>query len=83
MNNPITDVVRGLGDSISGVFTGTNPLFAPQITNIFGFTIPGVPVISARDYFITQMESWLTSKPLKKQWNVLIQRYPKALTKQT
>jgi len=83
MNNPITDVVRGLGENISGVFTGTNSLIAPQITNIFGYTIPGIPLISARDYFIAQMESWLTAIPLKTQWLVLIQGYPKALTTQT
>lgn len=83
MNNPITDVVRGLGENISGVFTGTNSLIAPQITNIFGYTIPGIPLISARDYFIAQMESWLTAVPLKTQWLVLIQGYPTALTTQT
>lgn len=79
MNNPLTNVVQGLG----GLLNGTNPLIAPQITNLFGFTIPGIPLVSVRDYFLVQMESWLTSIPLKTQWIVLIQGYPKALTTQT
>lgn len=83
MNNPLTDVVQGLGGAVSGVLAGTNPLIAPQITNLFGYTVPGIPLISARDYFLTQMESWLTAIPLKTQWLVLIQGYPKALTTQT
>lgn len=83
MNNPLTDVVQGLGSAVSGVLAGTNPLIAPQITSLFGYTVPGIPLISARDYFLTQMESWLTAIPLKTQWLVLIQGYPRALTTQT
>ena len=83
MNNPLTDVVQGLGRAVSGVVAGTNPLIAPQITSLFGYTVPGIPLISARDYFLTQMESWLTAIPLKTQWLVLIQGYPKILTTQT
>lgn len=82
MNNPLTNVIRGLGENVRGLVTGENPLNAPQITNLFGFTVPGIPLISARDYFLVQMESWLTSIPLKTQWLVLIQGYPKALTTQ-
>lgn len=83
MNNPLTEVIQGLGGAITGVSKGTNPLIAPQITSLFGYTVPGIPLISARDYFLTQMESWLTAIPLKTQWLVLIQGYPVALTTQT
>lgn len=83
MNNPLTNVIQGLGSSVKGVVAGTNPLIAPQITSVFGFTIPGIPLISARDYFLLQMESWLTTIPLKTQWLVLIQGYPAALTTTT
>jgi hypothetical protein len=79
MNNPITDAITGLANNAAGLISGTNPLFAPQITNLFGFNIPAVPLISARDYFLTQMESWVTSIPLRTQWVVLIDRYPAAL----
>jgi len=79
VNNPITDAAAGLLNNATGLFTGKNPLFAPQATNLFGFNLPAVPLISARDYFLTQMESWVTSIPLRTQWVVLIDRYPAAL----
>lgn len=82
MNNPLTDLISGLGTNIGGVLNGTNPANAPQLTSLFGYTVPGIPLISSRDYFLTQMESWITSIPLKTQWVVLIQGYPKALTTQ-
>lgn len=79
MNNPITDAAQGLLQNATGLFSGQNPLFAPQATSLFGFNLPAVPLISARDYFLTQMESWVTSIPLRTQWIVLIDRYPAAL----
>jgi hypothetical protein len=60
--------------------TGTNPLFAPQVSSLFGFNIPGVPLISAQEYFLTQMESWFSSIPLNSQWVVLIDTYPRAIS---
>jgi len=79
VNNPITDAAVGLIRNAGGLISGQNPLFAPQATNLFGFNLPAVPLISARDYFLTQMESWVTSIPLRTQWIVLIDRYPAAL----
>jgi len=79
VNNPITDAIQGLVNNAGGLLTGRNPLFAPQITNLFGFNLPGVPLISVRDYFLAQMETWLTSLPVRTQWIVLIDRFPKAL----
>lgn len=79
MNNPFTDALNSLGQNFTGIGRGTNPLFAPQVTNLFGFNIPGVPLISVRDYFLTQMESWFTSIPMATQWIVVIDRYPPAL----
>jgi len=79
VDNPLTDALNGLGNNFQGLVTGTNPLFAPQVTNLFGFNIPGVPIISVRDYFLTQMESWFTAIPNTTQWIVVIDRYPPAL----
>lgn len=79
MNNPFTSALNGLGQNITGLFTGTNPSFAPQITDLFGFNIPGVPLISVRDYFLVQMESWFTSIPNSTQWIIVIDKYPSAL----
>lgn len=82
MNNPFTNAIRGLGDNVSGLLTGQNPLAQPQITSVFGFTVPGTPLISTRDFFLTQMESWFTTIPLRTQWMVLIQGYPQLLQTQ-
>ena len=79
MNNPLTSAIRGLGNNVSGLLTGKNPLSQPQVTSVFGFTVPGTPLISTRDFFLSQMESWFTSIPLKSQWLVLIQGYPTLL----
>lgn len=79
MNNPFTNAIRGLGENASGLLTGTNPLSQPQITSVFGFTVPGTPLISTRDFFLSQMESWFTTIPLRTQWMLLIQGYPQLL----
>jgi len=79
VDNPLTNALNALGQNFQGLVTGTNPLFAPQVTNLFGFNVPGVPIISVRDYFLVQMESWFTSIPNSSQWIVLIDRYPPAI----
>lgn len=79
MNDPFSSALNSLGQNIAGIGTGSNPLFAPQVTSLFGLNIPGVPIISTRDYFLTQMESWFTAIPMSTQWIVLIDRYPPGL----
>lgn len=76
MNNPFTSALQGLQENFTGLFKGTNPSFAPQIAELFGFNIPGVPLISPRDYFLFQMESWFTSIPMSTQWIIVIDNYP-------
>jgi len=80
MNDPFTSFTRSIGGNFSKLVAGKNPLFAPSVAELFGFNIPGVPLISARDYFLTQMESWVTSIPLTTQWVVIIEKYPVCLT---
>lgn len=79
MNDPFTSAISSIGQNLQGVATGNNSLFSPQVANLFGFNIPGVPLISARDFFLTQMESWFTSIPLTTQWLVLINQYPSCI----
>ena len=79
MNDPFSSALNSLGENIAGIGTGSNPLFAPQITDLFGLNLPGIPIISTRDYFLTQMESWFTAVPMSTQWIVLIDRYPPGL----
>ena len=84
MNDPFTTAFTQIGSSLqqnlAGVATGQNSLFAPSVASLFGFNIQGLPLISSRDYFLTQMESWFTSIPLTTQWIVLINKYPACLT---
>lgn len=76
MNDPFSSAISSLADNVNGVATGQNSLFAPQVANIFGFNVQGVPIISARDYFLAQMETWATAIPLTTQWIVVVSRYP-------
>lgn len=79
MNNPFSTALQSIGENFKKVATGENPLFAPQAANLFGFNIQGTPIISARDLFLTQMESWFTSLPLTTQWIMLIHDFPKCI----
>jgi hypothetical protein len=79
VNNPFTDALQAIDKNFTGLFTGTNPSFAPQIAELFGFNVPGVPLISPRDYFLFQMESWFTAIPMSTQWVIVIDNYPTAL----
>ena len=79
MNNPFTSALDSIGDNFAGLGAGTNSLIAPQAVNLFGFNIPGVPIVSARDYFLVQMESWFTAIPKNSQWLIVIDRYPPAI----
>ena len=80
MNNPITSAFSSIGQNFAGIKTGQNSLFAPQVSQLFGFNIPGIPLISARDHFLTQMESWFTAIPINSQWIVLINQYPSCIS---
>lgn len=79
MNDPFSSALDSLGQNIAGIGSGSNPLFAPQISQLFGLNLPAVPIISARDYFLTQMESWFTAIPMTTQWIILIDQYPPGL----
>ncbi|NBO99661.1 MAG: hypothetical protein EBU90_05980 [Proteobacteria bacterium] len=77
--NPLSEAFQGLTNNVVGIGRGTNPLSQPQITSLLGFNIPGVPLISTRDYFLLQLQSWLTSIPLQTQWIAVIDSFPYAL----
>jgi len=79
VNNPFTSALNSLGNNFADLAKGTNASFAPQAVNLFGFNIPGVPIISPRDYFLVQMESWFTAIPNSSQWIIVIDNYPIAL----
>jgi len=86
LNNALSNAQRVLtnaGESFlanaRGVLNGTNPLVQPQIAQIAGVNIPATPLISTRDYFLTQLNSWFTTPSLVSQWICVIDAYPPAL----
>jgi hypothetical protein len=79
LNNAFSNALDSLLGNINGVLTGRNPLTQPQLGTLFGFNVPGKPLISTRDYFLLQLESWLSSVPLQSQWIILIQPFPSCI----
>jgi hypothetical protein len=79
LSDAFSSALDGLGQNIAGIGTGANPLFAPQITQLVGLNVPAVPIISVRDYFLAQMDSWFTAIPMATQWVILIDQYPQGL----
>jgi hypothetical protein len=56
-------------------------LAAPS-TIISNLAIPGIPLISFRDYFLTTLESWVTTIPLRTQYIALFDSFPVDLNTQ-
>lgn len=79
LNNAISDAVRAVLGSFGGLVNGTNPISQPQIAQFVGINIPGVPLVSTRDYFLTQLDSWITTPSLQSQWIAVIESFPSAL----
>jgi hypothetical protein len=79
LNNALSDAAAGLLNNIGGIATGTNPITQVNIANLFGTNIPGTPLVSTRDYFLFQLQSWVSSYPMQSQWIALIETYPPAL----
>ena len=77
--NAASSLVGSVGQNVGGLITGTNPLTQPQIAQIFNTNIPGTPLVSTRDYFLFQLNSWVTAFPLMSQWIAVIESYPAAL----
>jgi hypothetical protein len=77
--NAASSLVASVGQNVGGLITGTNPLTQPQIGQIFNTNIPGTPLVSTRDYFLFQLNSWVTAFPLMSQWIAVIESYPAAL----
>jgi len=79
LSNALSNAARSLTNNIGGVFNGQNPLVQPQIAQILGVSIPATPLISTRDYFLAQLNTWLTSPALQSQWICVIDRFPTTL----
>ena len=79
LNDALNNAYNGFVRNFIDIGRGTNPLSQPQISELIGFNIPGVPLVSTRDYFLLQLQSWLTSIPLQTQWIAVIDTFPLCL----
>lgn len=79
LSNALTDALKSLAGNVGGLINGTNPIVQNQIATLFGVNIPGVPIVSTRDYFLAQMNSWISTPSLQSQWILLIDSFPQAL----
>jgi hypothetical protein len=69
-NNPIEIIKKGT-------------LGSPNLgTSILG-TLPSIPLISTRNYFLQQMESWVSAPANTTQWVVLFDDFPETLKQKT
>lgn len=79
LNNALSEAQRSILGIFGGAVNGTNPITNPTIGSFFGVNIPGTPLISTRDYFLTQLNSWVTTPSLQSQWIAVIESFPAAL----
>jgi hypothetical protein len=79
LGNAAAAITESIENAIGGTITGTNPVTQPSFGSLFGINIPGTPLISTRDYFLFQLQSWVSAFPLQSQWIALIERFPAAL----
>jgi len=77
--NGASNVVRSILGNLGGLVNGQNPPTQPQIGNLIGFNIPAAPLVSTRDYFLSQLNSWVSTPSLQSQWIAIIDRFPPAL----
>jgi hypothetical protein len=75
--NAVTNAAAGLATVAS---IGQNATLAAPSIGIAGVGVPGIPLISFRDYFLTTMESWVTSIPTRTQFIAIIDKIPKGMT---
>ena len=83
----MSGILNAVGNATTALATlgGINQpgtLAAPS-TIVSNIAVPGVPLISFRDYFLTTMESWVATIPLKTQFIAIIQSFPASLTTRT
>lgn len=79
ISNALSNAARSLYNNATGIITGQNPLVQPQIVQVLGVNVPATPLISTRDYFLAQLNTWLTTPSLNSQWICVIDRFPTTL----
>jgi hypothetical protein len=71
--NAASNALRGVSNLTQGKLGGS--LAQPNLT-LFGTNIPGIPLVSFRDTFLTAMTTWVGSIPLRTQWIIFFDTFP-------
>ncbi len=74
--NAANNALQGVSNLTRGALGGS--LAQPNLS-LFGTNIPGVPLVSFRNTFLTSMSTWIGSIPLRTQWIVLFDSFPTGL----
>jgi len=70
--NAASNFVRGASQFAGGTLAQPN-------VQLFGMNIPGIPLISFRDYFLTTLQSWVGTIPLRTQFIAIFDTFPPGL----
>ncbi len=80
----MSSILNAAGSALAGIATVGGALQGSSLAqpnlSILGVNVPGIPLISFRDYFLASMESWVTALPLRTQFIALFDRFPPGLT---
>ena len=76
-------IFNALGNATTALATvggvsAPGTLAAPS-TIVSNVAVPGIPLISFRDYFLTTMESWVATIPLRTQFIAVFESFPQSL----
>ena len=75
----MSGILNAAGNFVTGASNFAGGTLAQPNVQLFGVNIPGIPLISFRDYFLTSLESWVGSIPLRTQFIAIIDRFPPGL----
>jgi hypothetical protein len=79
VSNALSNAARSLVGNLAGLVNGNNPLVQSQLISTILTNVPSIPIVSTRDYFLAQLNSWYTTPALKSQWILLIDSFPAAV----
>jgi hypothetical protein len=74
--NASSNALRGVSNLTQGRLGGS---LAPPSPALLGTNIPGIPLVSFRDVFLSSMTTWESSIPLRTQWIILFDAFPSGL----
>tara|TARA_R110000803_G_scaffold50015_1_gene103952 strand:+ start:57 stop:866 length:810 start_codon:yes stop_codon:yes gene_type:complete len=68
-------ILNAANNALTSLSSKIGTVAQPNV-KLLGTNIPGVPLVSFRDSFITSMATWVGAIPLRTQWVVLFDQFP-------